>query len=62
MPRKHSVPQYRSGNKQRKLRKCLVCGEMFNSEGPERRICGKHKSRRRRSKYDDWFDEIEPLD
>lgn len=62
MPRKHTAPHYRSSNEQRKPRKCLVCGEMFNSDGPEQRICEKHPSKRRRTKYDDWFDDIEPLD
>ena len=35
-----------------KMRKCLKCGRMFKSTGPENRICGRHKMKR--SKYEDW--------
>lgn len=36
----------------RKQRKCLRCGGMFSSRGPEHRICARH-SGKSRSKYED---------
>ena len=38
---------------ERKRRKCLRCGEMFNSRGPEHRICGRHGNQTR-NKYEAW--------
>ena len=49
-----STPRYRTSNRRRKQRKCLMCGRMFNSSGPEHRICERHRETRKRTKYDDW--------
>ncbi len=47
-------PQYRGANSRRKQRRCLACGEMFSSAGPENRICQRHRGDRKRTKYEDW--------
>lgn len=39
---------YLTENRLKKMRKCLGCGNQFDSNGPGNRFCGPCKTRRRR--------------
>lgn len=55
MGKRKSASRFRgAGDMQdRKKRKCLTCGQLFSSRGPENRICPRHSSLSKRSKYEE---------